>query len=222
MSRIYLVRHGQASLESSGAGHLTPTGVRQCEALAQHWHAIGRRMDFVFAGTLPRQFESAEAFARVAAGEAEAAATVRRLPGIEEYDHLALIAAHAGPAAIPRDARELHGRLVPALQAWIADRLDGVERFADFRTRCHAALAAAIGMTGRGRQGVLFGSAGSLAVAMQPFLGVGDHDLLRLKLAFYNTGVSCLLSDGHRVTIESVNAIAHLERPELLPLITHR
>jgi broad specificity phosphatase PhoE len=222
MSRIYLVRHGQASLERGGAGRLTPAGLRQCEALARHWQAIGRRMDLVFAGTLPRQFESAEAFARATAGEAAAAAAVRRLPGIEEYDHIALIAAHAGPAGIPRDARELHGRLVPALQAWVEGRLDGVEPFAEFRTRCAAALAAAIAATGRGRQAVLFASAGSLAAAMQSFLGIGDRDLLRLKLTFYNTGVSCLLSDGERVTIESVNAIGHLERPDLMPLITHR
>lgn len=179
-------------------------------------------MDLVFAGTLPRQLESAQAFVRAAAAAADAAAAVRRLPGIEEYDHLALIAAHAGPAGIPGDPRDLHGRLVPALQAWVEDRLDGVERFADFRARCSAALATAIGMTGRGRQSVLFASAGSLAAAMQSFLGVGDRDLLRLKLNFYNTGVSCLLSDGQRVTIESVNAIGHLEQPELLPLITRR
>jgi hypothetical protein len=31
-----------------------------------------------------------------------------------------------------------------------------------------------------------------------------------------------LLSDGQRVTIESVNAIGHLEQPGLLPLVTHR
>lgn len=222
MSRIYLVRHGQASLEQGGAGSLTPAGVRQCEALARHWKAIDRHMDLVFAGTLPRQLESAEAFARAAAGASDVATAVRRLPGIEEYDHLALIAAHAGQAGIPLDARDLHGRLVPALHAWVEDRLHGVERFADFRARCSAALATAIGITGRGRQAVLFASAGSLAAAMQTFLGVGDRDLLRLKLTFYNTGVSCLLSDGERVTIESVNAIGHLEQPELLPLVTRR
>jgi broad specificity phosphatase PhoE len=222
MSRIYLVRHGQASLEQGGAGSLTPTGVRQCEALARHWRAIGRHMDLVFAGTLPRQLESAAAFVHASAAQADAAAAVRQLPGIEEYDHVALIAAHAGPANIPRDARDLHGRLVPALHAWVEDRLEGVERFVDFRARCSAALAAAIGITGRGRQAVLFASAGSLAAAMQSWLGVGDRDLLRLKLTFYNTGVSCLLSDGERVTIESVNTIGHLEQPGLLPLVTHR
>jgi len=222
MSRLYLVRHGQASLDRGGAGGLTPTGLRQCEALARHWHAIGRRMDLVFAGTLPRQLESAQAFVRAAATNADSAAGVRRLPGIEEYDHLSLIAAHAGPGGVPHDTWLLHGRLVPALHEWIEDRLEGVERFADFRARCVAALATALAATGRGRQAAVFASAGSLAAAMQSFLGVGDRDLLRLQLTFYNTGVSCLLWDGGRVTIESVNAIGHLEQPELLPLITHR
>lgn len=219
MSRIYLVRHGQAAFSRAGLGGLTPTGLRQCEALAAHWRTIGRRMDQVFAGTLPRQRESAEAFARATAGPDDAPAEIRLLPGIEEYDHLALIAAHAGPA---EDAAGLRGRLVPALQAWVEGRLEGVERYADFRGRCRAALDEVIAATDRGGQSVLFGSAGSLAAAIQSYLGVGDADLIRLKLTFYNTGVSCLLADGRRVTIESLNAVAHLEQPGLSPLVTHR
>lgn len=222
MSRIYLVRHGQAAFDGRGIGSLTAVGQLQCEALAAHWRAIGRHPDFLFAGTLPRQRESALAFARSLARQGSAEPAVRLLPGIEEYDHLALIAAHAGTSSVLADPRELRGRLVPALQAWIEDRLTGVERFAEFRARCRTALEAAIAATGRGRQAVLFASAGSLAAAMQSDLGIGDHELIRLKLTFYNTGVSCLLSDGLRVTIESLNAIGHLEQPGRLTLITHR
>lgn len=222
MSRIYLVRHGQASFDRGGLGGLTPVGVRQCEALAGHWRSVGRRADLVFAGMLPRQRESAEAFARAAAEQGGPAPEVRLLPGIEEYDHLALIAAHAGAAGALREPDDLRGLLVPALQAWVEDRLEAVEPFAQFRSRCRAALDAAIAATGRGRRAALFGSGGSLAAAMQPYLGVGDTDLIRLQLNFYNTGVSCLLSDGQRVTIETVNAIGHLEQPALLALITRR
>jgi broad specificity phosphatase PhoE len=222
MSRIYLVRHGQAAFGPDGIGGLTPVGRRQCEALASHWQAIGRRADFVFCGALARQHESAEAFARSLAARGDSAPAIRVMPGIEEYDHLALIAAHARASGEMPDAHGLRGRLVPALQAWVERGLPGVETFAGFRARCRAALDTVIEATGRGRQAVLFASGGSLAAAMQPYLGIGDLDLIRLKLTFYNTGVSCLLSDGARVTIESLNAIGHLEQPALLPLITHR
>ena len=66
------------------------------------------------------------------------------------------------------------------------------------------------------------GSAGSLAAAMQPALGLADWDLLRLKLTFFNTGVSSLLFDGETVTIESLNTVSHLEQPAFTQLITHR
>ena len=69
-------------------------------------------------------------------------------------------------------------------------RIRDVEAFPMFRDRCAAALATLTRDAGRGRNAVLFGSAGSLAAAMQPALGLADWDLLRLKLTFFNSGVS--------------------------------
>lgn len=224
MSRIYLVRHGQAMFGADDYGQLTETGVAQCVQLARHWRAIGRRVDCLYAGTLRRQHASAEAFARALAGEGGVALTVRPLPGVEEYDHRALLAAQDGgrPQPAPRDHREFHLRLSRALCAWIDGELAGVEDYARFRDRAAAALARLLAETGRGANAVLFGSAGSLAAAMQPALGVPDRALMRLKLTFYNTGVSCLLFDGETLTIESLNAVGHLEQPAFAHLITHR
>ena len=59
-------------------------------------------------------------------------------------------------------------------------------------------------------------------MAIQRILGVGDWDLLRLKLNFYNSGVSKLLFNDRDRVIESINSIAHLEQPATLRLITHR
>lgn len=225
MSRIYLVRHGQASFGSHDYDRLTPAGVRQCEQLARHWQAIGRNVDLVFSGTLRRQRESAEAFARAAARSSADAPIVRPIPGFEEYDHDALLAAHArrpASAAEQEDRRDFHRRLAASLGAWTEGTLAGVETYAAFRDRCAGALGRLLAEIGRGRQAILFGSAGSLAAAMQPALGVGDAELMRLKLNFHNTGVSSLLFDGETVTIECLNSIAHLEQPGFTQLITHR
>ena len=211
MSRIYLVRHGQATFGAGDYDQLTETGVAQCVQLASHWRAINRHVDRVYAGTLRRQRASAEAF-------------VQALPGIEEYDHRALLAAHegGGPQPEPQDRREFHRRLSQALYAWIDGDLSGIEDYARFRARSVTALAQLLAETGRGAQAVLFGSAGSLAAAMQPALGMPDRALMRLKLTFYNTGVSCLLFDGETLTIESLNAVGHLEQPAFAHLITQR
>jgi broad specificity phosphatase PhoE len=225
MSRIYLVRHGQAAFGTDDYDRLTETGIAQCRQLARHWRAIGRQVDLVYSGTLRRQRESAEAFVQAAAEQGGAALTVRSLAGIDEYNHLALLAAHQGDGPesdATRDRRAFHRRLSAALQAWAAGELGSVEPFRQFRDRCAAALATLLRETGRGRTAVLFGSAGSLAAAMQPALGLADWDLLRLKLTFFNTGVSSLLFDGETITIESLNAVSHLEQPAFTQLITHR
>jgi broad specificity phosphatase PhoE len=219
MSRIYLVRHGQAPCGTEDYDRLTATGVLQCEQLARHWRAIGRPVHRLFSGTLRRQRDSAAVFAR-AYGHAGGTA----LAGFEEYDHRALLDAHEGGSvcAESHDALEFHRRLTRALAAWTDGSIAGVERYEEFRQRCAAGLVALLESTGRGGTAVLFASAGSLMAAMQGVLGIGDRNAVRLKLTFYNTGVSCLLWDGETITIESLNAVSHLEQPAFTRLITHR
>jgi broad specificity phosphatase PhoE len=224
LSRIYLVRHGQANFGADNYDQLTATGIAQCVQLARHWRAIGRRIDRVYAGTLRRQRESAEAFVAAMAGDGGVALPVRALAGLEEYDHRALLTAldGGGRRPEPTDRRVFHRRLSQALYAWVDGELTGVENYAHFRDRCAAALTRLLAETGRGGHAVAFGSAGSLAAAMQPALGVADRALMRLNLSFYNSGVSCLLFDGETLTIESLNAVSHLEQPAFSHLITHR
>ena len=224
MSRIYLVRHGQAPFGTGDYDRLTTTGVAQCEQLARHWRAIGRQVDGLFSGTLRRQRDSAAAFARAFGDDGGTALAPRELPGFEEYDHRALLEAHDGSGlrAASTDPREFHRRLTQALAAWTEGRLAAFEPYGDFRARCAAALAALLAAAGRGRAAVLFASAGSIAAAIQGALGIGDRDAVRLKLTFYNTGVTCLLWDGEAITIESVNAVSHLENPSSIRMITHR
>ncbi|MGB5131312.1 MAG: histidine phosphatase family protein, partial [Steroidobacteraceae bacterium] len=158
MSRVYLVRHGQAAFGSDDYDRLTETGIAQCRQLARHWRAIGRHVDLVYCGTLRRQRESAEAFAQAAVEQGGVALPVQSLAGIEEYDHLALLAAHLGGGVGPgefADRRVAHRRLSAALKAWAAGELPGVEPFPAFRDRCAATLATVLRDTGRGRAAVL-------------------------------------------------------------------
>lgn len=224
MSRIYLVRHGQAPFGTDDYDRLTATGVTQCEQLARHWRAIGRQIDCLYSGTLRRQRDSAAAFARGFGEPGGIVLEPRALAGFEEYDHRALLDAHdpGGHRADSQHPRDFHRRLMGALMAWTGGSIAGIEPYDVFRQRCATALAALLAATGRGRTAVLFASAGSVVAAMQGALGVGDRDAVRLKLTFYNTGVSCLLWDGETITIESLNTVSHLEHPAFLRMITHR
>ncbi len=224
MSSLYLVRHGQASWGSDDYDRLSPLGREQCRHLAAHWRALERPAPWIYSGLLRRQLESATAFAGALGG-----AATRSVPGLEEYDHEELLRALQRVSPEPfdlagsrNDRRHFHRLIERALKAWADGRLSEVESYAEFRERCAAALRELMQELGRGQTAVVFGSAGSLAAGIQAILGLGDWDLLRLKLNFYNTGVTRVLFDGSTATVESLNAIPHLERPGLAHLITYR
>lgn len=229
MSALYLVRHGQAAFGSDDYDRLTPLGVEQCASLARHWRTIGREPGLIYAGAMRRHRESAEAFADALVAEGAAVPAIETVPGLEEYDHVALLERFARlNAGVPdfaacwRDRRVLQRTLERALAAWTRGDVSGFGAFAEFRDRCAAALTGVMAGVGRGREAVVFASAGSLAAAMQPLLGIGDWPAMRLTLDFYNTGVSRVLFTEASAAVESINGIAHLERPGTLHLITKR
>ena len=229
MSILYLVRHGQAAFGTENYDRLTPTGVEQCRQLARHWLGMGRPVPLIFSGELERQLGSAATFASTLAGTGQPPPAVVRVHGLAEYDHRSLLRAYGTkdpsrrpPADVERDPGAFHKYLERALHSWSAGEVDGFEPFGVFRDRCVEALRGIMLAVGRKRTAVVFGSAGSLAAAIQPIIGLGDWDLLRLKLNFYNTGVSKLLFNSSGAVVESLNSIPHLEQPALRHLITQR
>jgi broad specificity phosphatase PhoE len=229
VSALYLVRHGQAAFGQQDYDQLTPLGIEQCAQLARHWAALGRAVPLVFTGRLRRQQASAEAFARTLGEILGQAPPIEVVEGLEEYDHVALLRLYAASTQVRTDIETLNGNrrafhqfIERALKAWALGELPDFGLFSAFRDPCVAALARLMRQVGRGRTAVVFGSAGSLAAAIQPIIGLGDWDLLRLKLNFHNTGVTKLLFNDESAVIESVNVLSHLEQPGLSRLITHR
>src|SRR5262249_56688449 len=59
MSRLFLVRHGQASFLESNYDKLSPLGERQSRILGEYWAGLGLRFDRVYSGPRSRQRETA-------------------------------------------------------------------------------------------------------------------------------------------------------------------
>lgn len=229
MSVLYLVRHGQAAFGEDDYDQLTALGREQCAQLARHWAALERPVPLVFTGTLRRQRSSAEAFAGTLGGIVGSTPAVVPVEGLEEYDHVAMLRAystrvhgHADIGSLNRDRKAFHKFIEKALACWASGDLPDFESYREFSDRCTGALRCLMLQVGRGQTAVVFGSAGSLAAAMQPIIGLDDRDLLRLKLNFHNTGISKLLFTGEKSVVESLNAIPHLEQPGMTHLISQR
>jgi broad specificity phosphatase PhoE len=89
MGTLYLVRHGQASFGAANYDQLSPLGVQQCRQLGSYFASKRRRFAAVYTGTLQRQIQS---YAALASGLG-AQQPSQQLPGLNEYDSHAVIAA---------------------------------------------------------------------------------------------------------------------------------
>ena len=89
MGTLYLVRHGQASFGAANYDQLSELGWRQSRRLGEHFLQQGRRFDAIMTGTLQRHAQTLE-------GIQQGLGTTQpstQLPGLNEYDSEAVIAA---------------------------------------------------------------------------------------------------------------------------------
>lgn len=85
MSKLVLVRHGQASFFSDHYDKLSEMGERQARALAEYWLRSGVEFDESFTGTLSRQTRTEEVVAETYRAAGKAWPKVEVLPGLDEY-----------------------------------------------------------------------------------------------------------------------------------------
>src|SRR5688500_10988486 len=98
MTRLYLVRHGQASFGADHYDRLSSVGERQALLLGQHLRRIGFRADTWLSGTLERQRATLGAMLQ----GLEAPASTGSHASFNEYDHEAILGAY-----LPRVMEEL-------------------------------------------------------------------------------------------------------------------
>ena len=238
MSRVYLVRHGQAGTREA-YDSLSALGKRQARVLGEYFLSEGLQFAAAFSGTLARQAQTAlqvkaayhdagVPFPEIAWdcgwNEFDLAGIYRdfapRLseddPGFaREYGELAAQArATANEHAAPVNRRWLpcDTKLV---EAWIAQRYSSdVESWAAFHARitdCRSRLSA----MGGDASVLVFTSATPIGIWTAMAMDIHDERALRLAGVLRNASFTTIrLRDG-QVRLDSFNAIPHLVKPEL-------
>jgi broad specificity phosphatase PhoE len=231
MSTIHLIRHGQASFGAADYDRLSSLGERQVQHLREHHARSGQHVDAVYSGTLRRQRTTAA----ILVGPDRADDAVRCHDGFDEYDAHVLLRVHAeitgapiaglqGAGAMP-DARAFQRRLEEAGLAWVAGSLarPGVESWREFRARVAAGLDDVMRNEGRSKEVLVCTSAGAIGAAVGHVLGLDDEAALRLSWSVFNASVTRIRYDGYRCSLESFNAVPHLEtQPDPRRLLTYR
>ena len=222
MGTLYLVRHGQASFGADNYDQLSPLGAQQAERLGQYWKERGLRFDTVLTGTLVRHRQTLESIAAGLGGTPPAQA----LPGLNEYDSAALIAAIA-PEPLPRpDTPELfrqHFRLLcDALAQWMAGTISpaGMPSWNDFSGGVRQALEL-VRREHAGANVLLVSSGGPISAAIGEVLATPPEVTIALNMRIRNSAVSEFSVSPKRLMLQTFNSLAHLDAPAHAGWITY-
>jgi len=219
VSRILLVRHGQASFGAADYDDLSPTGHEQSRVLGAALAARGVVPDLLVAGEMRRHGQTA---AGVLDG-ASWAADVEVDAGWNEFDHLQVLAVHDQPSTVEGESEKAAFQrwFEEATQRWTAGRHAESydESFGAFTARVGAALDRLADTLPRSGTAVVLTSGGPVAWAAAALLAGTDAartDLwLRLNPVSINTGTSTIVRGSRGTTLVTFNAADHLS-PDLL------
>ncbi|GCL62040.1 histidine phosphatase family protein [Pseudaquabacterium pictum] len=221
MGTLYLVRHGQASFGADNYDQLSPLGVQQCTQLGRYFATKGRRFAAVLTGTLQRQIQSYDA---IAEGLGQRQATLQ-LPGLNEYDSHAVIAAiHPQPLAkadTPEAYRQHFRILRDGLAAWMAGRTQpqGMPSYADFVGGIHDALARVRAVPDG--DVLIVSSGGPISTVVAQVLGAPAETSIELNLRIRNSAVSEFAVNPKRLALVTFNTLPHLDSAEHASWVTH-
>jgi broad specificity phosphatase PhoE len=227
-SRIWLIRHAQASFGSANYDRLSERGEQQAERLAA-WLVAHPDLAFahVVSGTLRRHAQTLTAIERAFASAGRALPAASRDEDWNEFEHEAVIGAFVARNPIATSARDqpdrrsIHALLAAALHAWAEGALDGAvpETWAVFGTRvCRA--RARLESAPRGKV-LVISSGGPIARCAQAALGCDGARTVALNLALRNTAVSEFRDGADGWQLHIWNMLPHLAHPSDREWITY-
>ena len=229
MGTLYLVRHGQASFGADDYDQLSALGHRQALRLGQYWRDRGLQFDAVLTGTLRRHTQTFNGIAEgLQRGTATAVPTPLQLPGLNEYDSLALLRTlHKDPLPVPDTPeryRQYFRLLCDALAQWMAGVTSpqGMPSWSDFSGGVHAALEQVRrGHAQAGQYVLLVSSGGPIATAVGQVLGTPPEVAIALNMRIRNSAVTEFSISPKRLMLQTFNGLAHLDGPECAGWVTH-
>ncbi|MFO0333999.1 MAG: histidine phosphatase family protein [Pseudomonadota bacterium] len=235
MGRVILVRHGQASFFGASYDRLSPLGREQARALGLHWAAHGVAFDRVYVGPRTRHRETCELVAAAYAERGLPWPRAIELPELDEHHGLTVIKRQLGRADLDNDAlhpgeigdgerehaiRQFFRHYLEIMRDWARGTItvDGVEPWAEFRTRALRALdllcTAPGAASDRGGAGaVAFTSGGLVSATVGWLLGLDDDRVIDLSVVLRNTALTEVSWSGRRRSLVSFNALPHLADP---------
>jgi broad specificity phosphatase PhoE len=236
VSRLFVVRHAQASFLEEDYDKLSPLGEEQARRLGGFWSRQNFQFDRVCAGPRVRQRHTAEI---VAGAFEEAGRPFPKISSIAEFDEYdgENVLKRALPKLVETNeqVRELCEAFTKAsdtnerskkfqrLFEWVITRWVGgelvvpvVESWEEFGARVNRGISEFISECGHGVTAAIFCSGGPIAIAVHRALELSPQHTLHVMWMSRNASYTDFLFSGDRFTLSGFNAFPHLDHPSLL------
>jgi broad specificity phosphatase PhoE len=224
MAELFLVRHGQASIESDNYDQLSSLGHQQSRWLGEYFAERGLVFDRIITGQMVRHRETAEG---VLAGFGKPSFALETTADWDEFDFDRLISQFLTEYPtfrladdVPRSAR--YGLLKQALEHWAAGKLQGElpESWAEFEGRLTRQLDALQSQSSREKV-LVISSGGAIAMALRLILMSPPSMMVKLNLQTRNASLSHCYFNSSGFSLSSFNAVPHLDTSERRELISY-
>jgi broad specificity phosphatase PhoE len=236
MSKLFVVRHGQASFFTDDYDKLSPMGEEQSRVLGRYWVENGITIDEVYSGDLKRQVRTAECVGEIYAEKDLPWPEHQIMPALNEYPSDVLMKEmlphlkEASPELKKLDDefqnseegkeryRTFHRLLEAVMEKWVHREyeIDGLPEWSVFSGGVRNCLKEIREKPGSGRNVAVFSSGGPVGVSVQTVLEAPDIKAAELNWRVHNASVTEFTFSANRVALDAFNAIPHLTDPEML------
>ncbi|HGY11252.1 MAG TPA: histidine phosphatase family protein, partial [Desulfobacterales bacterium] len=230
MSKIFLIRHGQASFLEDDYDNLSNKGIEQSEALGTYFLNNEIHFDKIYIGNLKRHRQTFEAYSKAfIGGNIEIAEPVF----LEELnEHMALDAfklayddfiltnenANALFEEIKHKPHLQQSNYIQIFSLFFSEFVLGkyplnghaVQSWSDFRIQAKKGIATILDNTNSGETVGVFTSGGTKSSIIGDSLDLADQKISELNMAIRNTSFSQLYFSRSKLNILSINEIPHL------------
>jgi len=231
MSTLTLVRHGQATPFEDDPDRLSPLGQIQARTLGSYWLHHQVVFDEVYTGTLVRQRHTAQIVGEVFREAGQAWPAAQAMPEFDEYhvddiwkqlvpilvrsdpSFAALFAAYDRNRDGPDRHRIFQRTLEAVMRCWQEAKVgsDEMEAWTAFRDRVRQGVRQILQRAGSSRRVAVFSSGGPIGTTVQWALNAPDESALEVNWRVRNCSLTEFIFTRNRLTLDSFNALAHLE-----------
>jgi len=216
--KIYLVRHGQASLGAADYDNLSERGEQQALRLGEYFASRGITFDAAYGGTLKRHAQTYNGITR-GMNASQAMPDMALRAGLNEYDSEAVIAAICSSVELaamksPKTGegyKQHFAMLRKGIASWMRGESQpvGMTTYTQFAAGVMAVLDEVRASTAKSV--LVSSSGGPLSSAVAQVLGLSHEAGIELNMRMRNTAVSELLVTPKRCVLLTFNTLPHLD-----------